>query len=87
MPYLDQAVRASLDDGRKALKGGELNYQISTLLNSFVAMKGLSYATINEFIGALECAKLEAYRKIAADYEDMKEIDNGSVWTFKQERP
>lgn len=81
MPYLDKAIRASLDDGRKATKGGELNYQVSKLLNDFVAMKGLSYATINEAMGAIESAKLEFYRRIAAPYEDEKVILNGEVYT------
>lgn len=83
MPYLEKGIRASLDDGRKATKGGELNYQISTLLNDFCAMKGLSYATVNEAIGALECAKLEFYRRIAAPYEDQKIGENGDVYVFK----
>ncbi len=86
MPYLESGIRESLDGGRKALKGGELNYQISTLLNSFVAMKGLSYATINEAMGALSCAQAEFYRKVAADYEDLKEVHNGTVWNYKQEK-
>ncbi len=81
MPYLNKAVRASLDDGRKALIGGELNYQISSLLNSFVAMKGLSYATVNEAVGALECAKMEFYRRIAAPYENLKMAQNTDVYT------
>lgn len=83
MPYIEQGIRASLDDGRKAQKGGELNYQISKLLNDFCAMKGLSYTTVNEAVGALECAKLEFYRKVAAEYEDKKEIENGTVWNYK----
>jgi len=81
MPYLNKAVRASLDDGRKALIGGELNYQFSKLLNDFVAMKGLSYATINEAVGALESAKLEFYRRIAAPYETLKMAQNSEVYT------
>ena len=81
MPYLDQAIRSSLDDGRKATKGGELNYQVSKLLNDFVAMKGLSYAAINEAVGALESAKLEFYRRVAGPYEDKKAIANGEVYT------
>ncbi len=80
MPYIEQGIRASLDDGRKATKGGELNYQFSKLLNDFVAMKGLSYATINEAIGALESAKLEFYRRVAGPYEDKKIIENGEVY-------
>lgn len=70
-----------MDEGRKATKGGELNYQISKLLNDFVAMKQLNYSTINEAIGALECAKLEFYRRVAADYEDLKAKQNGEVFT------
>jgi hypothetical protein len=61
--------------------GGELNYQISSLLNSFVAMKGLSYATVNEAMGAVECAKQEFYRRIAAPYEELKAKQNGEVYT------
>lgn len=80
MPYLDKGIRASLDDGRKAQKGGELNYQISKLLNDFVAMKSLSYATINEAMGALESAKLEFYRRIAAPYEELKAKEHGEVY-------
>lgn len=81
MPYLNLAIRASLDEGRKALKGGELNYQISKLLNDFVQMKGMSYATVNEAMGALECAKLEFYRRVVAPYEKLKAIQNGEVFT------
>ena len=81
MPYLDAGIRASLNDGRKATKGGELNYQISQLLNDFVAMKGLSYATINEVVGAVESAKLEFYRRVAAPYETLKACQNGEVFT------
>jgi len=81
MPYLDKAIRASLDSGRKARIGGELNYQISKLVNDFIAMRGLSYSVVNEIVGALECAKLEAYRRIAAPYEDKKALANGEVYT------
>lgn len=86
MPYIEQGIRASLDEGRKAQKGGELNYQISKLLNDFCAMKGLSYATVNEAVGALECAKLEFYRRVAAPYEDKKVASNGEVYVFQEEK-
>lgn len=81
MPYLEKAIRASLNDGRKATKGGELNYQISKLLNDFVAMKQLNYSTINEAIGALECAKLEFYARVARPYEELKAKANGEIYT------
>ena len=82
MPYLKQFHRTLLDDPAvKAVKGGELNYKVSKLVNDFIAMRGLSYAVINEVIGALECAKLEAYRRIAGPYEDLKVAENGEVFT------
>lgn len=85
MPYLEKGIRESLDQGRKALKGGEINYQVSKLANDFLAMKGLSYATINELIGALECAKLELYAIVARPYEDQKARSNGEVYVFSKE--
>ena len=83
MPYIDSAIRASLEDGRVPTKAGELNYLISRLVDSFIMGKGLSYASINEAIGALECAKLELYRCVAAPYEDHKARENGEVYVCK----
>lgn len=80
MPYIELAVRASLEDGRKATKPGELNYLITKLVDSFLMMSGVSYTSINAAIGALECAKLELYRKVASPYEDKKERENGAVY-------
>jgi hypothetical protein len=86
MPYIDKGIRSSLDDGRKARQPGELNYQVSKLVNDFFAMRGLSYTVINEVIGALECAKLEVYRRVAGPYEDKKVAANGEVYVFQEEK-
>jgi len=80
MPYLEAGVRASLEDGRKPTKPGELNYLITKLVDSFLMMSGISYTSINAAVGALECAKMELYRKIASPYEDKKERLNGTVY-------
>jgi uncharacterized protein DUF6899 len=80
MPYIGRGVRASLDEGRKATQPGELNYQISKLANDYLAMRGISYTVLNEIIGAMECAKLELYRRVAAPYEDKKLIEAGEVF-------
>jgi len=80
MPYLEQGVRASLEDGRLPMTAGELNYTITKVIDSYIVRKGLSYTNINEVIGALECAKLEAYRCVAAPYEDHKAKQNGEVY-------
>jgi len=83
MPYLEKGVRESLAEGRVPTKGGELNYLLTKLVDSFLMGKGLNYASINEAIGALECAKLELYRCIAAPYEEHKARENGEVYVCK----
>jgi hypothetical protein len=80
VPYLNQAIRSSLEAGRKPTIGGELNFLISSLLNQFIKDKGLTYANINEAVGALECAKIEFYRRVAAHYEDNTIVSNGEVY-------
>ena len=60
--------------------GGDINFQIACLWHRFVKAKGMSYATANEFIGALECAKLEIYRRVVAPHEDTKIEQNGDVF-------
>jgi hypothetical protein len=64
---------------------GELNYMITNMILGFLDRKEeqdgkQSYARINDAIGALECAKLELYRRLAAPYEDKKITENGDVY-------
>lgn len=82
MPYIDQDRRSEiLIDSTKISNAGDLNYYISILVDQFIHNKGKSYAVINEVVGALECAKLELYRRVAAPYEDIKIGQNGDVYT------
>lgn len=60
---------------------GELNYLITLLCKGYLFEHGLSYANINSVMGALECAKLEFYRRIVVPYEDKKIKENGDVYT------
>jgi hypothetical protein len=46
----------------------------------------LRYAHLNEVIGALECAKLELYRRIAVPYEDQKITESGDVYRSGKKR-
>ena len=80
MPYIDQAIRASLVDGRRPTKVGELNYIVTRLIDAYLMVNGLSYTQINAVIGVLECAKMELYRRIAAPYEDKKSRESGDVY-------
>ena len=84
MPYIKKEERPkfktkSRDLGHLAECAGDLNYIITEMTHAYLKKKGKNYANINELIGALECCKLELYRKVAAPYEDFKVLQNGDV--------
>ena len=81
MPYLrEKQRREQLDSGGGADNGAELHYQFCRMADAYLHRFGLTYANINEVIGAIECAKLEIYRRVAAPYEDQKAVANGDVF-------
>ena len=81
MPYIKKERREAILTGAKPQDAGELNFAITHLADSYLAAKGeIRYAYLNEVIGALECAKLELYRRIAAPYEDIKIKEAGDVY-------
>lgn len=81
MPYLEKTRREALDSLMICMdKGGDINYLVTQLCQEFLEVKGESYATYNEIIGALECCKLEIYRRKIAGYEDKAIERNGDVW-------
>jgi hypothetical protein len=85
MPYIDQDRRPEVTPFSKSLAQtpGELNFQITQLALLYIAAQPkLSYTLINEVMGALECAKLELYRRLAAFYEDRKIAENGDVYPY-----
>lgn len=80
MPYVKWEQRDELDMGAVPNDVGELNYTLTTQVLRFLGPVTISYKGINEAIGALECAKLELYRRLAAPYEDEKIKQNGDVY-------
>jgi len=84
MPYIKKENRVKFQEalwklGPEITCEGDLNYVITSLIHYELIKKGLTYQNVNNLIGALECAKLELYRMIAAPYEDTKIKENGSV--------
>ena len=93
MPYIKQELRDVVDKEIIALveklrpypynesldifkSPGVLNY----ILTKIILESGpVDYTDINNLIGALECCKLELYRRIAVPYEDKKIQENGDV--------
>lgn len=86
MPYIKQEQREAFrkvgETGHnpETKTPGELNYEITLKLLKYIKVNGLSYQTINDIVGALEGAKLEFYRRVAAPYEDEKIKTNGDVY-------
>lgn len=79
MPYIKEQDRRFAKNN--PVGPGELNFSITHLIDRYLRREGVCYSTLNEVIGALECAKLELYRRIAAPYEDRKIQENGDVYT------
>jgi hypothetical protein len=80
MPYITEEARQSDHmlqyEPRNA---GELNFLITTFIRDYYNNKPC-YQSINDIVGALEGAKLEFYRRIAAPYENNKMFENGDVY-------
>jgi hypothetical protein len=89
MPYIKPNLRTRFDDlfANKSLPAdaGELNYVITKLCDRYLLVKGLNYGNLNEVVGVLECAKLEFFRRVAANYENSKIEANGDVYEVKKE--
>jgi len=81
MPYISQELRADAELAPEL--PGELNFAITKVIDRWLDLMGVSYSNLNTAIGALECAKLELYRRIAAPYEDAKLAENGDVYLCK----
>lgn len=80
MPYVDQEARDRLAHGGFPENAGELNYWFSLDVDQYIEDKGLSYQTLNDIAGVLNCLNLEIYRRITSTYEDTKISANGDVF-------
>jgi hypothetical protein len=87
MPYIKKERRDAIVSGDAPQDAGELNFALTTMVDKYLQNKGdLRYAHINEAVGALECAKLELYRRVAAPYEDEKMKQTGDVYGSNKNR-
>ena len=85
MPYIQKAYRKNLsrivnEFDQTITNAGELNYTITCLIFEYFKQNGNNYQAINDVVGALEGAKLEFYRRVAAPYEDEKIQQNRDVY-------
>ena len=84
MPYLKQEDKDRLTLSYKPRGSpqnpGELNYLFTVIIDRYLLEHGLNYQHINDIVGALDGAKAEFYRKVAAPYEEEKIQNNGDVY-------
>lgn len=78
MPYIKRDQR-ELVESQGPVSAGDLNYIFTMIIQDFLPSPA-RYADYNEVIGALECCKLELYRRMIAPYEDKKIEENGDVY-------
>jgi len=82
MPYIKQEYRVRCDEVIKKMKeesiqaNGELNYILYKFCKETVEP---SYNNYKNFIGELHQCATEIERRILADYENLKIIENGDV--------
>lgn len=91
MPYIDNDKREEINPLVEQLRDilssmGDLNYTITRLCDAYLTTEeGIRYSRLNDLVGALECAKLELYRRVAAPYEDKKAQENGDAYESVKE--
>ena len=78
MPYIRSKDRIRAIDFPST--PGELNYALTVACREYFRLAGQNYVAINDVLGALEGAKQEFYRRVAAPYEDEKIKENGDVY-------
>ena len=85
MSYIKKEERERLNpliellDGQDIRSAEELSYLITMMLHKYLNQKPESYQMYNDAIGALECAKMELYRRHVSLLENDKIKDHGDV--------
>ena len=89
MPYVKPERRKPLfpTSDSVAQTEGELNYQITVLLDKYMIEHGGSYDWMGDCTSACENAAAEFRRRVMAPYEDRKIAENGDVYTWLPDLP
>jgi hypothetical protein len=82
--YLPKIDRDALEPtaARDAMDTRELSYQITCLVDGYLA-GDLNHQAINNVVGALECAKLKACRRLASPYVDQNIKGRGDMYVTR----
>lgn len=89
MPYTKQERRQLLDNHARRVaddlhfmgdEQGDLNYFYTRVGVHLLAKQGMGYTTASHIRAAMDDASAEWYRRVMADYEDLKCEENGDVY-------
>ena len=87
MPYIKNEIRSMLASTTAAIEQnppvtvGDLNYILTKTCLAFLKKNVIvNYQSYNDVIGALECCKLEMYRRAVVPYETKKIEESGDVY-------
>ena len=87
MPYIPSNRRREINNELTTIgdqfmpqNAGDLNYVITCFIDNFIFENGCRYGHLNEMMGALECCKLELYRRLVGPYEDEVLEANGDAY-------
>ena len=90
MPYIAKSQKEKIDKGLIALNlsefkdAGSLNYAVHKLIAQYFSQNEQDYQSFNDVIGVLDCAKMEIYRRLIAEYEEKKILQNGDVEPYSK---
>lgn len=82
MPYINEDNREKLNNIVNLiieLTGNKLTGNLNYILYKLCKKHCVIYEDYRNFIGELESAKLEIYRRLVAKYENQKIKDNGDI--------
>ena len=79
MPYIPPSEKRNVDQDNLITNAGQFNYALNQLVSIYIEQNNFNYQTANDIIGAMECAKMELYRRLIGPYEDKKILQNGDV--------
>lgn len=78
MPYIKRDMKAAALT--RPVTAGELTHNLTLVVTEYIGVNELNFGRLAECVAALECAKLELYRRVIAPYENKKCRENGDVY-------
>jgi len=86
MPYISPPRREVYSQLKHQIKQtrldsvGEMTYLFDLIADIYMSQHTFDYLHLAQVVGAFECAKSEFLRKMVNDYEDLKEVQSGTIW-------